>query len=228
MRLVSWNVRHGLGLDRRVSLERVLEVLEPLDADVVALQELDVARVRSGGVDQPAWLAARLAMNVVFAETCDGYGHALLSRPPFRAHEEIALPGSALGEPRALIDAQLGDVRVIAAHFGLIPSDRAQQADAVMARLASDGSHVTFVLGDLNASPGRPGYVELVPALRDALDDVPLRARCTWPALWPFRALDHALVSPSVTVEGARVLGEGAARIASDHRPVAVDVRLAR
>lgn len=230
LRLVTWNVRHGLGFDRRISLERVLSVLGPLDADLVALQELDVGRARSRRVDQPAWLADRLAMHVAFAETCGGYGHALLSRPPIRSHEERPLPRLGVSEPRALIDAVIdagtAGVRVLATHLALIPSERSAQARTIAGELAR--SHVpTLLLGDLNASPGQPGYDDLVPALCDPLVGVPLKARCTWPALWPFRALDHVLVSPGVQTRDPRIVRSGAARFASDHRPVVADALLA-
>ncbi|HEY8426939.1 MAG TPA: endonuclease/exonuclease/phosphatase family protein, partial [Sandaracinaceae bacterium] len=129
LRLVTWNVRHGLGFDRRVSLDRVLRVLAPLDADLIALQELDVGRARTGHVDQPAWLAERLAMRAVFAETCPGYGHALLSRRALSRSELVPLPSGRASEPRMAIDATLeGGPRVIATHFGLIPHERSAQA----------------------------------------------------------------------------------------------------
>lgn len=229
LRFVTWNVRHGLGLDRRISLERLMRVLEPLEADVIALQELDVRRARSRHVDQPEWLAARLAMRVVFAQTCAGYGHALFCRGGIAAHREIALPHGRASEPRAVIDATLqGGVRVFATHLGLIPHERAAQARVVARELASPPRMPTLLLGDLNASPGQAGYDELVPMLEDGLAEVPLRAKCTWPALWPFRALDHALASRSLAVSNGRALGSGAARFASDHRPIVGEACVAR
>ncbi len=228
LRFVTWNVRHGLGLDRRVSLERVLRVLTPLEPDVVALQELDVRRARSHHVDQPAWLADRLAMRVVFAQTCAGYGHALFCRGRITRHREVPLPHGRASEPRAVIYAKLETgVRVLATHLGLIPHERAAQAHVVLDALG-EARLPLLLLGDLNASPGQAGYDVLVPALKDGLATTPLRARCTWPALWPFRALDHALASEGVVISDGHAIGEGAARLASDHRPIVGEAAVAR
>src|SRR5687767_2104731 len=60
----------------------VIATLNALNADVIALQEVDRKTKRSGGVDQPALLGRALGMHVVFAATMpfdDGeYGLALL------------------------------------------------------------------------------------------------------------------------------------------------------
>ncbi|MCZ7683387.1 MAG: endonuclease/exonuclease/phosphatase family protein [Sandaracinaceae bacterium] len=228
LRFVTWNVRHGLGLDRQVSLERVLRVLTPLEPDVVALQELDVRRARSRHVDQPAWLADRLAMRVVFAQTCAGYGHALFCRGRISRHREVPLPHGRASEPRAVIDATLDTgVRVLATHLGLIPHERAAQARVVMDALG-EARMPLLLLGDLNASPGAGRLRRARPRAEGWARYDPLRARCTWPALWPFRALDHALASEGVVISDGHALGEGAARLASDHRPIVGEAAVAR
>lgn len=227
LRLLTWNVRNCRGVDQRVTPERVLDLLAAQDADVVALQELDVGRARSRRMDQPSWLAERLGMEVVFCDTLGGYGHAVLTRLRVHASEHITLPAlSRETEPRGALDVvvSLGahrTLRVLATHLGLSAADRTMQARLLLDRLSEDGP--TVLLGDLNAGPGQLGYVELVPTLSDPLSPWPHRARCTWPSLFPFRALDHVLLSSELGAVRAAVLDGGAARFASDHRPVVVD-----
>ncbi|MCY3003234.1 MAG: hypothetical protein NTV21_15650, partial [Planctomycetota bacterium] len=60
LRVASYNIKHGEGLDGRVDLERTAAVLARFDADLIALQEVDVGVRRSGGVDQPHALAQQL------------------------------------------------------------------------------------------------------------------------------------------------------------------------
>ncbi len=53
MRLASFNVLHGRSLaDGQVSTERLVAACASLEADVLALQEIDRNQARSGGVDQ--------------------------------------------------------------------------------------------------------------------------------------------------------------------------------
>jgi endonuclease/exonuclease/phosphatase family metal-dependent hydrolase len=230
VRLLAWNVHHALGLDLRLMPRRIVEVVRAIDPDVAALQELDVGRFRSLRLDQPAWIAAQLGMRFVFAETMRGYGHALFTRLPLVSATVVPLAHTPLTEPRSAIDAVVRDgetsLRVLATHLGLSVTDRAMQAGEIVARVLPSPDPVV-VLGDLNAGPGEVGYEELTAAsLRDPLRELPVRARCTWPALFAFRPLDHVLLSPALTARRVAVLTSGAARFASDHRPVVADVEI--
>ena len=53
LRVLSYNIHHGEGLDGRIDLERIASVIRASEADLVALQEVDQSTERSGGVDQP-------------------------------------------------------------------------------------------------------------------------------------------------------------------------------
>lgn len=225
-RLVAWNVRHCCGLDLRVRPGRIVDLIAGLAPDLVALSELDVDHIRSQRLDQPAWIAARLGMRVVFAETLDGYGHALFSRLPLASAEVVALAHTPLTEPRMAIDVVLEatPLRVVATHLGLTATDRAMQAGELVARVRPSATPVV-VMGDLNAGPGEVGYEELVAAsLADPFAPRRVSARCTWPSLFAFRALDHVLIGPELAARHAAVLKQGPARFASDHRPVVIDV----
>ena len=58
MRLASFNVLHGRSLaDGEVSTSRLVAACASLDADVLALQEIDRNQARSGGIDQTAAVA---------------------------------------------------------------------------------------------------------------------------------------------------------------------------
>ena len=57
LRLMTWNVHRCVGVDRKLDVERVADVIAGCRADVVALQELDVGRARTRGIDQAHRLA---------------------------------------------------------------------------------------------------------------------------------------------------------------------------
>ena len=149
LRVVTWNVRHGLGLDGRVELARLVRVLAPLHADVIAVQELDHARARSGRADQAQSLGDALGMNAcrfVALEDPDGgaYGHGLLTRAVPEDTRALPLPTRPGREPRGAIWSRIAHhgrrVDVVAVHLGLGERERREQVRALLARVHERGS----------------------------------------------------------------------------------------
>src|SRR5688500_16015524 len=102
VKVLSWNLHHGAGLDGKINLTRIADFIKKQEADVVVLQEIDHRCKRSGNVDQAAELAKLTGLHGTFgaAMPYDGgqYGLAILSKHPIGKTEVIRLPGS--GEPR--------------------------------------------------------------------------------------------------------------------------------
>ena len=69
-RLVTYNVHRCVGVDRKLDVARIAAVIAELEPDIVCLQELDVGRARTGGVDQAQAIAAGLAMTSRFHPPC--------------------------------------------------------------------------------------------------------------------------------------------------------------
>ena len=111
---MTYNVHRCRGLDRRWSPARIARVIDICRPDIVALQELDVGRVRSGQVDQAQTIARHLAMDVHFFPALkvldELYGDAVLSRWPMRLKKAEGLPGYARFrglEPRGALWADI-------------------------------------------------------------------------------------------------------------------------
>ena len=105
-RILTYNVHRCLGTDGRLSPERIADVIAAYEPDVVALQELDVGRLRSGGVDQAHAIARALGMHVHFHASLrvleEQYGNAILTHRPSQLVKAEALPGlGEAPEPRA-------------------------------------------------------------------------------------------------------------------------------
>lgn len=157
LKVANYNIKSGMWS----SLDEVGDVLEQLDADVIALEEVDNQMGRTGGVDQSAVLAERLKAQRVFAASWDkdggSYGVALLSRVPIVAAERFWLPEGGT-EPRAAIDATVcngsAPLRVVAAHSDFLPWTASAHAEALAERVGdSDPDQAVLVMGDLNTSP---------------------------------------------------------------------------
>lgn len=233
LRVVSYNIRHGRGMDARVDLARTAAVLRALELDLVALQEVDERVARSGGFDQAADLGLRLGLEHAFGPFMDHeggrYGMAILSRYPIVRAWTIPLP---LGnEPRVALAAEIagptGETFVaVNVHFDWVDDDAFRFAQASALAQALDVLARPYVLlGDFNDGPGSR-TLELFHA-RAVEAEKPAAERATFPSPAPTQEIDFVFAAPRAAwqVGPARVVDE---REASDHRPVAARLLLRR
>lgn len=238
-RLVTYNVHSCMGMDNRLSPGRIARVLAQCRPDIVALQEIDVRRVRSGHVDQAQKIAARLGMQVEFFPTIaragELYGDALLSRFPFQVVQRAGLP-SLSGrdfEPRGVLWASIKigskHLQVLNTHLGLNSDERRQQVDALLSEVWLDHPECrgpTVLCGDLNMSPRSKEFQRLAEHLNDVQALRGTRAQCTWISYWPRLRIDHILVSPELLVREVHTNNSRLARAASDHLPLVAELEM--
>lgn len=232
VRLVTYNVHGCVGTDGRRSAARVAEALAAFAPDVIALQELDVRRARSGREDQPSIIARALCMDAHFCPAFtagdEHYGNALLSRYPLRLRRAESLPRRGVSEPRgamwATLDVGGSSLQVVNTHLGLDPRERVEQVRALLGRrwVGDPGFQgPAVVCGDLNAMPATRAYRMLTARLRDAQRLSPQRwPQRTFPSGWPAFRIDHILVDEALRVEETSALVTPLTRVASDHLPL--------
>jgi endonuclease/exonuclease/phosphatase family metal-dependent hydrolase len=218
IRIATFNIRHGLGTDERIDLERVAEAMVACDAGLVALQEVDRGMARSGRIDQAAVLARLTGMDVSFHPTLKRagglFGLALAARGPVEQRFQ-RLPRVAGERRRGVIIARWKGVTVVATHLSAPAGPRPAQLEALAAVAAEQPSPVA-VAGDLNE--GRAGLLALT-----RLGFVPTPYRVTIPARARHRHIDHVLAGPGlVHVSSATVRSS-----ASDHRPLVAELGVA-
>jgi endonuclease/exonuclease/phosphatase family metal-dependent hydrolase len=229
IRVASYNVHKCVGLDRQYRPDRIARVIGELGADLVALQEVDRRFGRRTGLLCARTLADESGLELLrVSELPDGqgwHGNTILIRPgTVSRFRRLALPGA---EPRGalVVDLDLagGALRVVAAHFGLLPGCRARQAEAVLHALAEAGPpRPTILLGDLNEwrRTGRPLRV-----LERVFGAAP-HSPASFPSRLPILPLDRILGWPQGVVRGLEVHDTPLARIASDHLPLKARVEL--
>ena len=223
--VLSFNIHHGAGEDGVFDLDRLAGEIRRTHADVIGLQEVDRHYgERSGWTDEPAELAARLGMHVVYGANLDleppaagqprrQYGTAILSRYPILNWRNTLLPkGNPADEQRGLLDAVVNvrgvTVRVLNTHLQHDSADsRLLQAKVVAGAVVASQEPVVLT-GDLNATPDTPEITTITAHLRDGGNAF------TYPAPVPTARIDYVLT------DGFPLYSKVLPTAASDHRPV--------
>ncbi|MEV1174086.1 endonuclease/exonuclease/phosphatase family protein [Nonomuraea sp. NPDC049784] len=235
IRVASFNIHYGAGVDNVFDLEHIAEIIEAIDADVIGLQEVDkFFRARSNWLDTPSELAKMLGMHQAYGANYDldplepgqprrQYGTAFLSRWPILESRNTRLPQYTGSEPRGLlevvVDIQGKRVRLGNSHMQhTSDAEWQEQADAIVATLGQSAETVIF-LGDTNAVPTFGG----ISTFTDRYDDVWARVG-VGPGLsagntWRF---DYVFVPKGTDVRSAWLMCTDA----SDHLPLVTDLLL--
>jgi endonuclease/exonuclease/phosphatase family metal-dependent hydrolase len=238
VRVLTYNIHHGEGTDRKLDLPRIAKVIKGAEADVVALQEVDVKTRRTGGVDQPGELAKLTGMRGHFGKSIDfgggQYGNAILSRFPTTRPTTLPLPAEAPRENRSALSVEVthpqGGARFLfaATHLDHLPDETARLAQVKLineklAVAAKEGVEElpALLTGDLNATPGSGPIQRLL----EHWTDTDAKGSPTYPSDNPRKRIDYVLCRPAGRwrVVETRVIEE---KVASDHRPVLVVLEL--
>jgi endonuclease/exonuclease/phosphatase family metal-dependent hydrolase len=229
IRVASYNMRKAIGTDRRRRPERTIEVLNELDADVVALQEADRRFGSKSSAIPFAMLAAHSDYAPVEIDNRPGsigwHGNALLARKGLevREHHLFELPSL---EPRGAVLAEIvidgAVMRFVGMHLDLSGLWRRQQAQAILAHLADHEGRQppTVLMGDLNEWSTRGGCLREFGRNHDF-------ATCgrSFHARRPIAALDRIMVSRDLEVVASGVHRTPCSRRASDHLPIWAELR---
>ena len=223
VKVASYNMRKGVGLDRKRSPERILDVLNEIDADVIALQEADRRFGSRACVIPPHlleaasdWKAVDIGMR---AASMGWHGNALLVRKAAVVTWQAPLHLPAL-EPRGAVTATVAlpgqpPLRVIGMHLDLSGLWRRRQAAAVIAAVeAAPRPLPTVLMGDLNEWTAAGCLKDFARHYRFADTGPSFHARR------PVGRLDRIMVTPDLRVADCGVHASPCARKASDHLPI--------
>ena len=228
IKVASYNIHKGIGLDRRRNPERVLEVLREIDADVIALQEADRRFGTRESVlpthlldEHSDWKPVEFGMRAL---SMGWHGNVILIRKSAEVIDRTPIHLPAL-EPRGAVMADVetagGIIRIVGMHLDLSGLWRRRQAHAIIAHLqASAEPHPTVLMGDLNEWTPQSG------CLRDFAQHFDFAATGkSFHARRPMARLDRIMVSRDLTVTESGVHESLNARTASDHLPIWATLR---
>jgi endonuclease/exonuclease/phosphatase family metal-dependent hydrolase len=222
LRVATFNARHGARARGLVSNRKLVDTCRSLDADVLALQEVDQRVVRSWFRDQPAFIARRLAQRFVAATTkrTPVGGHqcnALCARGRIDDVEVVELPQRSGDERRVALLARVGlpggSVSIACVHLQHRRSNGAEQLEHALAALAARPGP-RCIAGDFNLQPD-----EVLPRLT-AHGYVAAESGPTAPASAPKRRIDWIAVDAGLRIVGARLHQP----LVSDHLPLSADL----
>ncbi len=222
LKIASYNIHKGVGLDRLRRPDRVIDVLNELDADVIALQEADRRFGARASALPPELLLAQSPYVPVelnrSAHSIGWHGNAILVRndAEILTHAHIELPTL---EPRGAVLAEIRirgvRMRVVGMHLDLSGLWRRRQARSIIAALEARRPLPTILMGDLNEWTLHGG------CLRDFAHH--FRMAPTPPSFHtrrPVARLDRIMVDRSLHISSCGVHHSMKARRASDHLPI--------
>lgn len=226
LRILSYNIHHAEGVDGKLDVPRIAQVILSVDPDLVALQEVDKNTIRTGKVNQDIELSRLTKMNSVFGSniTFQGgqYGNAILSKFPIIKNKNFLLPNVDSGEQRGLLQSQIQisnkeNILFFSTHLDHRRSDteRLASAKAINQIISLDNKSPAILAGDFNDVPDSPTLKELGKVWLRTNKKI-LR---TIPASKPSRQIDYIFVQPKERwkIIESQILDED---IASDHRAI--------
>lgn len=167
-KIMSYNVKHGVGNDQQLDLSRALEVIKAQSPDLVALQEIDHFVERSDSVDQTHFLASELHMTGTFGQFMTfqggGYGMSTLSAKPVSLTKILPLPDGVY-EPRISIVQEIEVAQGTSILFANVHLDWIAGLEGQETRMAQAATLIeylnqfdlpTIITGDFNCEPDSP------------------------------------------------------------------------
>jgi endonuclease/exonuclease/phosphatase family metal-dependent hydrolase len=230
LRVASYNVHKCIGMDGRFDPRRVADVIQSLDADIIALQEADARFGKKAGLLDASYLEGLGGYKIVAGAPDRSLSHGwhgnvvLYRKGEVERIRRITLPGL---EPRGAVAVDFKwhghTLHFIATHFGLFRLSRQLQAEAIRAYVLEHTKEHVVAVGDFNEwrQKRRSGLKPFGGVLREATG-----WQRSYPSTYPVLALDRIFVSNCIQPVSAKVIDSELAEVASDHLPIVAELQL--
>jgi len=233
-RVMTFNIHHGAGLDGKVDLPRIADLIKREQADIVALQEVDKGVKRTAQRDCPAELAALTGMSCVFSNNFHfqggEYGNAVLTRFPIKRwtnrHYQMLRPDEQRGLLQVVLDVHGRELVFLNTHIDYRgdDSERLLNAAEIVEAIQPYRGRPMILCGDFNDTPGSRTHQKLAQAFEDAWLIAGKGDGFTIPAEKPRKRIDFIWISKDPSIEALRAWVPESE--ASDHLPAVGEFRL--
>jgi endonuclease/exonuclease/phosphatase family metal-dependent hydrolase len=205
VRVLSFNIYHGetVNAEKQFDLDLLAKMINDVNPDLVALQEVDFKTERARNYDLVTELGQRTKMQGIFgkAMSYDGgeYGEGVLSKYSFLTTVNHPLASGKDKEPRAAIEVNVeiksGDViRFVGTHLDHTrdATDRNNQVQQLNKLFTKDDTP-TILAGDLNSRPESEAMKILFKEWTPSFPDF----EHTSPSAGPRAKIDYVLFRPA-------------------------------
>ena len=237
LRIATYNIHKCVGMDRRYSPERIVDVLREIDADVIGLQEVVCHSNLQRRDHQAEFIAGELGMNFCLGENRKhrgaDYGNVILSRFPIELHRNFDISVRSY-EPRGCLWAKIADedgkfVHFLNVHMGTSYFERRKQVYKILAEHVLEHPNLRgrrIIAGDFNEWVNglatklfRTQFNTIDPAMHHG-------AGPTFPSILPLLHLDHVYFDDSFELKSASLHKSKTSLIASDHLPIVAEFKV--
>jgi endonuclease/exonuclease/phosphatase family metal-dependent hydrolase len=233
LRLMTYNIHVGVGMDKKLDLARIAGVINAQHPDLVGLQEVDRGVTRTQRIDEIAELAKSTRMDYAFAFNLryqgGQYGVAILSRFPILATDHRLYQNTREAERRGFIRAEVDvngrRINFVTTHLDYQYEDgRLFEAQQLLSAL-KDVKGPLIIVGDFNDTPAGRAYQ----LMRYEFGDAWIEGRSTeegfsYPADKPAKRIDYIFFRSTDRVRTKRAWTVDT--LASDHLPVVADLEV--
>lgn len=237
LRVVTYNTHKSRGLDGRIRPERISRVLQNLNADIIALQEVWSYQEGPLRKDQARFFSEELNLTCCIGETRKyrggTYGNITLTRFPISTTQTYDLSVGTKKEKRGCLRTDIdvpsvGLMHVFNIHLGTGYFERKHQAKKlidVSILKNPDLNGKRLVMGDFNEWTLGITTKLLREQFR-SVDAATIHPVKSFPGVMPVLPLDHIYFDPSMRLERLVIYRSPLALIASDHLPVVADFQI--
>ncbi len=230
---MSYNMHVGVGMDKKLDLQRIADLINREHPDLVGLQEVDRGVMRSEGKDEIAELAKLTRMDYAFAHNLDyqggQYGVAVLSRYLIQNIDHQKYQNTREAERRGMIrvvvDVETRSINFATTHLDYQYADGRIFETQQLLKFLDGIKGPLIVAGDFNEEPIGEAYRLMLTQFVDAwLGSGAKAAGFSYPADKPVKRIDYIFcrIADESRVKKAWVVNT----LASDHLPVMAEVEI--
>ena len=233
VRVMTYNIHVGVGMDKKLDLQRIADVINKERPDLVGLQEVDRGVERTQRKDEIVELAALTRMEYAFAHNLNyqggQYGVAILSRHPIRASDHRMYQNKRETERRGMIRVEVKidgkPLHFVNTHLDYQFHDgRLFEAEQMLENIR-DVKGTLIVVGDFNDEPSGGTYKLMLTKFDDAwLANPKEQMGFSYPADKPVKRIDYIFFRSSNGIKAKR--SWVVETLASDHIPVVADLEI--